>query len=791
MRRFWKWLWRILLGIVGLAIVAAACAWFWLRTGLPPDEGTIVAEGLSAPVRIYRDAHAVPHIFAQTEGDAAFALGWLHAADRLFQMDASRRLASGRLSEIVGDAALPSDKFMRLLRLRQRAEESLAALSPEARSLLGRYTDGVNAWITGHDGAWPPEFYLLGYRPEPWTPGDSIAWAYLMALQLSGNFRAEIDGVLLDAAVGPERAADLMPDLTGTSPFTVASLPLFRRLAAALPPPLGPDRASNEWVAAGDRTETGAPILANDPHLALSTPILWYVARVVLPDRSIEGATAPGTPLFLLGQNGRIAWGFTTAVADTQDLFVETVDPEDPSRYIGPDGPVPFETWTDTIPVAGADPVAVTFRATRHGPVLTDLDAEDPFTKAIGDGKVVALEFAALVGPNTTPEALYRMNRATDWRGFQAALASWTAPTQNIAFAAADGTIALALPGRIPIRPEGRSGARPADGADPAQDWQGFIPFASLPVSVNPEAGALYNANNTTVGPDFPYPLGGSDEPPYRALRIGQMLDEGPLSVAGSEAMQADTLALDALDLRPLFDRIETTTLPQAQALDRLKYWDGRMDRDQTAPLIYMAWLTALTRDLVADEVGELYDDLGRISPVAVLRIVEDKPIWCDDTKTPETEDCDTIVSRAFGEAVALLTGRLGGNVDRWRWGDEHRAPLANQVWSRVPYLSALLWPSVETNGGAYTLNRADGLPGTGPLLFPDTHAAGYRAVYDLGDPAASRFMVATGQSGNPLSPHYRDLTPLWRDNQYVGLTGTEAELEAQGVPRLTIDPGP
>jgi penicillin amidase len=667
----------------------------------------------------------------------------------------------------------------------------VAALSPEARALLERYTDGVNAWLATHGGAWPPEFYLLGYRPEPWTPADSIAWAYLMALQLSGNFRSEIDHVLLDAAVGSDRAADLTPDLNGMGPFTVASVSVVRRLAAAMPPPLGPDRASNEWVASGDRTETGAPILANDPHLGLSTPVLWYLARVVLPDRSIEGATAPGTPLFLLGQNGHVAWGFTTAVADTQDLFVETVDPADPGRYIGPDGPAAFESWTETIPVRGAEPVTVTFRATRHGPVLTDLEDLAPVAEAIGAGKVVALEFAALAGPNTTPEALYRMNRATDWSGFHAALAAWTAPTQNIAFAAADGTIALALPGRIPIRAGNRSGARPVDGTDRAQDWQGFIPFADLPVSVDPDGGTLFNANNTTVGPDFPFPLGGSDEPPYRALRIARMLDEGPLSVARSEAMQADTLALDALDLRPLFGRIRTTTLPQAQALDRLTHWDGRMDRDAAAPLIYMAWLTALTRDLVGDELGALYDDLGRISPEAVLRIIRDKPIWCDDVGTAETEDCDALLSRAFAESIDLLSTRRGADVDAWRWGDEHKAPLTNQVWSRIPVLADLFWPAVETDGGAYTLNRADGLPGTGPLLFPDTHAAGYRAIYDLADPAASRFMVATGQSGHPLSPHYRDLTPLWRDNRYIGLTGTEAELKAQGAPLLTMTPGP
>uniref|UniRef100_UPI0031DF88A7 penicillin acylase family protein n=1 Tax=Inquilinus sp. TaxID=1932117 RepID=UPI0031DF88A7 len=400
-----------------LLVVLAGGGLWWLRTGVPAESGTVQLDGLSGPVRIYRDQHGIPTIFAQNDGDAYFALGWLHAQDRLWQMELQRRIGAGRLSELIGAGGLRFDKLMRILGFYRLAEADVAAQSPEMRAALDRYAAGVNAWIDGHAGALPPEFTLLWTRPEPWRPADTLVWSKLMALQLSANYRDEILRAQVIARLGPDRAGTLFPDLGTLTPSTLAALdqaaPMLTRLAAALPPPLGPRTASNEWVVGPGRTDTGAPILANDPHLGLGAPILWYLARIETPTLSVAGATVPGVPLTILGQNRRIAWGFTTTGADVQDLFLETVDPADPNRYRTPDGSAAFETRTETIKVSGGAPVTLTIRGTRHGPVLSDLDPG--MAKLAGDGKVAALAFTALAPGDTSADALYRLNRAGSW----------------------------------------------------------------------------------------------------------------------------------------------------------------------------------------------------------------------------------------------------------------------------------------------------------------------------------------------------------------------------------------
>ncbi len=790
MRRVWRWLARGLAALLLLIVAILVAGWFWLRSGLPTDGTEIVTDAVDAPVRIWRDPHGVPHIFADTLEDAAFAIGWLHAEDRLWQMDAARRLVDGRLAALIGPAGLANDKFMRLLRLSERAEADVAVLSPELRRLLERYAAGVNAWIAWDGAPLPPEHLLLGLRPAPWDVADSLGWAYLMALQLAGDFRDELRAARVEAVLGPTRAAPLLSSALSDGPYSIAASPSFLdRLHAALPDPLGPDTASNEWAVAAFRSATGAPILANDPHLGLSAPILWYLVRIVTPDRSWAGATAPGNPLLLLGQNDDLAWGFTTAVADTQDLFLLDLDPADPDRWLGPDGPEAFESWTETIEIAGQAAETVTFRSTRYGPVVSDLDPALA-AEALAEGQVAALGFAAIAAPNTTGEALYRMNLATGWESFHAALQHWTAPIQNVAVATREGTIALAMPGLIPVRAEGHAGDRPVTPGQADLAWRGFIPFSALPVQIDPESGMLWNANNPTVGPPYPHTLGRTDEPPYRALRIGELLAaEEALTVEGAEVMLADTLSLDVPAVVSLLDGVSPDTLVEAQALDRLRHWDGRMLRERPEPLIYMTFLHRLNAALLADELGDLFEAFRRPLPPRLLRLAAEAPGWCDDVTTAAEEICPQITARAFRETVAVLSDAYGRDPATWRWGDAHRAPLAHPVWNRIPLLGDLLWPAVETDGGPFTVNRGDGGRGTMDLLFPHTHGAGYRAVYDLADPAASRFVIATGQSGNPLSPHYRDLVALWRDGGHLTLFGDEAMLAGRGGTGMTIRP--
>ncbi|MGK9231243.1 penicillin acylase family protein [Inquilinus limosus] len=776
--------------LVLLLLVLAGAGLWWLRTGVPAESGTVALDDLSAPVRIYRDGHGIPTIFAETDGDAYFALGWLHAQDRLWQMELQRRVGAGRLAELVGESGLRMDKFMRTLGIYRLAEADVAGLSAETRAALDRYAAGVNAWIAGHDGALPPEFYLLGARPEPWRPADTLVWSKLMALQLSANYRDEILRTQVIARLGPDRARTLFPDLGALPPATLSALdraaPMLTALAEALPPPLGPRTASNEWVVGPGRTGTGAPILANDPHLGLSAPILWYLARIETPTLSIAGATVPGVPLTLLGQNRRIAWGFTTTGADVQDLFVETVDPADPNRYRTPEGSAAFETRTETIAVSGGDPVTWTIRSTRHGPVLSDLDPG--MAKLAGDGKVVALAFAALAPGDTSAEAVYRLNRAGNWQEFLAAMRQYRAPIQNVAYADGDGNIGFLTPGAIPIRRSGH-GELPADGASGAQDWTGTIPFEGLPQALNPRGGFIANANNPVVGPGYPYYLGDGYDEPYRARRIVELLEaDGPHTVERSQAMQADTLTPEARDLLPLMADIDPADDRMAGALTLLRGWNLRMDRNRSEPLIYMEWLRRFAHAVFDPPLGPLAEDYLGLHPAVLTTILTRDPSWCGDAAAPPP-DCKALLRRTLGEALDALAQRQGADMTTWRWGAEHVAPLTAQVLSRVPVIGDLISLAVPTDGGPYTLNRAATNTRDAEAPFADRHGAGYRAVYDLADRGRSRFMIATGQSGHPLSPHWGDLVADWRDGRYLTLSGGEADLAAAGASLTTLQP--
>ncbi|MFQ5467826.1 MAG: penicillin acylase family protein, partial [Kiloniellaceae bacterium] len=358
--------------------LAAGGAYWWMLGSLPRLDGTLAVTGLDAPVEVLRDGDGIVTIRAESERDAAFALGYAHAQDRLWQMDFMRRTGAGRLSEVAGARTLRLDRFMRTLGLYRTAQANVEHLSPPVRALLDVYAAGVNAVIEDDDATLPIEFQIMRYRPEPWRPADSLIWARLMSLQLSGNWSDELLRARTIRRLGPARAADLWPPYPADGPVALPDLAgaldglALERFASPLPWALAPKEASNSWVVSGTLTATGAPILANDPHLTLDAPGVWYLARIETPERTFTGATAPGLPIPVLGQSGEIAWGFTTTESDTQDLFVERPAPDAPGLYATPDGPAPFETREEIIKVRGAAPEQWTVRATRHGPVISD-----------------------------------------------------------------------------------------------------------------------------------------------------------------------------------------------------------------------------------------------------------------------------------------------------------------------------------------------------------------------------------------------------------------------------------
>ncbi len=781
--------------MIGLAVLAAVLVVLWLRGSLPTNNGTVELAGLTGRVEIIRDADGVPHIFADAENDALFALGYVHAQDRLWQMETMRRVGAGRLSEITGPETLRIDRFVRTFGLYRLAERQAAALTGAARRLSDAYTRGVNAFLKTHDGPLPPEFFLLRHRPEPWRTADSLVWARVMALQLSKNWRTELLRLRLAKRLKPEQIDDLWPGDGPDGPFTLppaAKAPAkaaalhLEKIWQALPDALAPVDASNAWVLDGSRTVSGKPILANDPHLGFTKPILWYLARIETPTLSLTGATVPGVPLLVLGHNNHIAWGMTTTGGDVEDLYLERIDPKDSSRYLTPDGPRPFETRIEQIGVKGQDPVELTVRETRHGPVISDIAA------SVGDGHsdthVLAVAAPSLRADDRTAAALFAINRAKNWEDFTAATRDFHAPQQNLFYADTVGGIGMITPGRVPIRVD-HDGSRPADGEDAGHDWKGFVSPDAVPSVHNPAAGFIMNANNRLVDDSHPHRLARDWDEPFRAERLLEILPGARAhSMADSATLQMDILSPAARRLVPHLVDFKPETDRQETALALLRAWDFRMRRDRPEPLIYATWLHDVMHALAADELGPLFKDYHRPRPRFILHVLQQRPRWCDDVTTERTETCSETLRAALDKTLNRLTKDHGGDMNNWRWGARHRAYFANRFFAAIPLLGDLASTRIETDGGNHTVNRGMTV-WRGENRHSHTHGAGLRAVYDLADLANSRFMIGTGQSGNPFSPHYGDLTTRWRDGKHLTIAGSREALRARATGILTLVP--
>ncbi len=782
-----RWVLGVLGGLVGLLIIAGAVFGTRFYLALPDLEGRVALPGLAAEAAIERDELGLVTIRAASDKDAYFALGYAHAQDRLWQMEMTRRIGAGRLSELLGGSVTGIDRYIRTMGLYRLAEEQLAHLSPQARQALDAYAAGVNAWMETRDRPLPPQYQLLFFEPEPWKPADSLVWARLMAFQLSTNMRSERTRERLSRVLSPTQLQDLLPGSLPEDPTTIPSA-ARALLDAYLPPPqeLQQNTASNAWVMSGSRTETGSPILANDPHLGFTAPNLWYFATIDSPTLKLSGVTVPGVPFHILGHNDRIAWGFTTTYADTQDLFVETLS-EDGGAYKTAAGWREFETRTETIEVRFGEPETITVRSTRNGPVISDLwGGED-----VRSGTAVSLAFTGLAADDTTPDALYRLNRAGDRTAFLDAMRLYTSPVQNIHYADRSGDIGLVAPGRFPIRANG-NGLFPVDASSGSYDWIGVVPFDEAPKIFNPPGGVIRNANNRLVDESFPHLISAEWPPGLRAHRLDELIAEGGLhGVEDSIAWQMDTVSDAARRLLPLMLKARAYVEDTQAALDLIKGWDARMDVDKPAPLIYATWLNLLTTAVAGDEAGTSFARHWQERELFLISVLNGaNATWCDNIQTPETENCETLLSDTLENAVTQLTGKYGADPKSWRWGDAHVAVFDSRFLGRIPGLGGLANMTIQTPGGDHTLNRGQSSTDE-DYPFRHVHGAGYRAVYDLADLANSRFSMAGGQSGNFLSPHYDDMLEDWRDGRYFRSGGRAQAIGATANRILLLQPSP
>lgn len=774
-----------------LLLIAGGAGFLWLRTSLPETSGTVALEGLTAPVEVTRTQDGVPHIVAKHTDDTYFALGFVHAQDRLWQMEMTRRLGAGRLSEIFGARTLPIDRFVRTFGLYRLAEAQVAAMKMPERAALDAYVKGVNAFLEMHTGALPPEFVLLRHTPEPWRAADSIVWSRIMAMRLARNWRTELLRLRLSHKLTPTQIEGMWPEPPNGTPITLApeqrsaGLPLDA-LWRALPSELAPVDASNAWVVHGSRTATGKPILANDPHLGFGAPILWYLARLEAPGLSLTGATVPGVPLLVLGHNGSIAWGMTTTGGDVEDLYLERIDPADPARYLTPEGPRPFDIRTETIRVKSEAPVTLTVRATRHGPVINDILSDH--SKTTEPTHVLALASPVFRRDDTTAQALLKINRAKTWPAFLAAARSFHSPQQNLFYADITGNIGMIAPGRIPIRAQG-DGRTPASGEEAAHDWQGFIPVEALPKAHNPSNGMIVNANNPLVGTNYPYSITRDWDKGHRATRLVEVLRGAErVTVDDTARLQLDVLSPAARALLPLLLKATSSTSDRASALDLLRGWDYRMHQDRPEPLIYAVWIRHLMATLVKDELDDLFDDYNRPRPDFIASVLTSQPQWCDDVSTERQETCSERIAGALDLALAEIRAQHGPDNAAWRWGAAHQAIFAHRVFTHLPVLNRLTDIQVPTDGSDHTVNRGQTSNHNGNP-FAHTHGAGFRAIYDLADLNRSRFIIATGQSGNPMSPHYRDQFDRWRSGGFIQLPAEANAARRKPGNRLVLKP--
>ncbi len=834
------WFKRFLWLFLALLVLAAAAAGIYVNRTFPALDGELKAAGLKAPVSVSRDAADVTHIKAQTPQDAWFAIGYVHAQERGWQLEFNRRVMHGELSEAFGPATLDTDKLLRTLGIMQAAERQWQGLPAEGKSAMQAYSDGINAFYAQSSQALSPEFHILGVKPggssgKPWTPQDSIGWSLMMALDLSGNWGNEFARLSAARGLSTAQLWQLFTPYPGEQPASktdfaklYGDLGVYKAvkpgaiktgaacagihwsgcqfeplktaktaqndafLASNLTNSLTRDitdwgtslgtidgKGSNNWVVAGNRSTSGKPLLANDPHLGLSAPAIWYFAHLEAPGLNAIGATLPGLPFVVLGRTDKVAWGFTNTGPDVQDLYLEQINPANPKQYRVPGEGQPawadFKTRAETIKVKGQPDVQLMVRESRHGPVLSD--AQKSHAEVLDTAKfVLALRWGALDDDNQTVLSGLRSNAAQSIEDLQAAFSTYHSPMQSVVMADTAGRTGFKAVGKLPLRKPDNDilGIAPSPGWDARYDWAGWVPYVQTPQSDDAAIAAkgfLATANQRITPPDFPIFMGQDWTVPYRQDRIEQMLAATPKhDIASMQKVQADQLSMATLKLLPyLTTALASSSHTQAAASKTaMQGFDGVMRAESAAPLIFAAWADELTRGVVGGKLGEapfkpLYGKRN-FRPAIEGIMARNDADWCG------VATCAGQSSAALNRALTRLQKDYGADASKWTWGRAHNALSAHKPFGNVPLLAKFFDVRVPTGGDTFTVNVGQYWANDDKLPFANRHAASMRTLFDLADLEKSQFIYQTGQSGLVFSSRYRDMSEGWARVEYRAL---------------------
>ncbi len=802
-----KWL-RIILGLISsliiLLVIAALIFYRMLSASIPDYAGHSNSFKIKNKVEIYRDSTAIPYIIAQNDEDVAFALGYVHAQERMFTMDFTRRAGSGKLSEILGSETIPFDKMFLTVGIKRTAQMILNQMNPKSRKILESYSNGINYYLQQKKGNLPVEFDVLGYDPEEWTSLSSLIMIRMMAWELNVSWWTDISFTELIQKLGDEKVKEIFPNYPENAPVImnpeILKLPkvnsdfvktdkLFRKFMGWTGTHIG----SNNWIVNGKMSSSGKPIIANDTHLAYSAPGIWFAAVIKSLGWNAAGFTMPGAPVIVIGKNENISWAVTNIMADEADFYVEKLD-STRTKYFYNKEWHNLKTIHQIIHVKDSADVEFDIKETEHGPLVSNIH---PFNSLYTNKNLPSADISMRwLGNEISDEftTFLRINKAKNWDEFKSAFDTYSVPGQNFIYGDEEGNIGYVFGARLPIR-ENNNTTFAVDGTDPRNDWKGFVPQNKLPKIFNPEANYLASANNKTEK-DFNFHITNLWEPPSRIERITELISSKQKhSVADYKKYQMDWISPYARKIVPYilnaFNNVNVKDENLKKSLELFSDWNYEMGEFSQVPAIYAVFLNHLLKNIYFDEMGhDLYNEFVFIANVpyrSLEQVLSDSTnSWFDDIDTPQIETKQEIIRKSLSDALTELEQNYGKDLTNWQWGRMHKATFKHAFSGFSDLIDSYInIGPFEIGGDGTTIFNTEypfyegikKIPRFDHKKFENNLGPAMRYIYDFSTPDKFCLILTTGESGNIMSDHYRDMTQMWLHGKYLTIRTDEKSI--------------